>query len=160
TLVRWLQGGPRIGAVLSVVAELLEFLGAAHADGVLLNGLGPSSLLVDRAGRLHYLGTDAAVPLSTPAADWQPFFPPARYPRGYSAPECFDPAAPRDTRTDVYAWAAIAYLVLTDERPAQLAFEQGQPWARFGDAQVTRAAQVLKALPEDRVAVWAEQLGI
>jgi hypothetical protein len=159
-LVRWLQGGPRIGAVLSVVAELLEFLAAAHADGVLLNGLGPSSLLVDRAGRLHYLGTDAAVPLSTPAAEWQPFFPPERYPRGYSAPECFDPAAPRDTRTDVYAWAAVAYLVLTDERPAQLAFEQGQPWARFGDAQFTRAVQVLKALPDERVAVWAEQLGI
>src|SRR5207245_2819559 len=84
----------------SVVAELLEFVAGAHADGLLLNGLGPSALLVDRAGRTHYLGTDTAVQMTGPAGgkagfDWQRFFPPERYPRGYSAPECFDPAAPR-----------------------------------------------------------------
>ncbi len=179
TLIRWLQAAPPFTIVLSVVAELLEFLASCHDDGLLLNGLGPLSLLVDRAGRLHYLGTDTVVPLPVgtscqlvpdpgqagslsprTAPDWREFFPPERYARGYSAPECFDPAAPRDRRTDLYAWATIAYLLLTNERPAQLAFEQGQPWARFDEPQFARAAEALRAVPQERVAIWAEQLGL
>src|SRR5262249_37713267 len=88
-LSRWLHTDPAIGSVLSVVAELLEFVRSAHADGLLLNGLGPSAVLVDRAGRAHYLGTDAVVPLrlAPGAADWRPVFPPERYPRGHPAPD-------------------------------------------------------------------------
>src|SRR5262249_9189203 len=137
-ITRWLHGDPPLALVLSVVAELLGFVADAHADGLLLNGLGPSALLVDRAGRLHYLGSDTVVPFGDSAgaaADWKRFFPPERYPRGYSPPECFDPGAPRDRRTDLYAWAAITYFLLTGDRPVQLAFEQGQPWARFGPDQ-------------------------
>src|SRR5205807_1975005 len=137
----------------------------AHADGLLLNGLGPSGLLVDRAGRMHYLGSDMAVPREGPAgaaadADWERFFPPERYPRGYSAPECFDPAAPRDRRTDLYAWAATAYFLLSGDRPVQLAFAQGQPWARFGDEQFARLGRTLTAIPDAHVAAWAEQLRV
>src|SRR5262245_57215746 len=50
-LARWLHTDPPAGSVLSVAAELLEFVRSAHADGLLLNGLGPSTVLVDRAGR-------------------------------------------------------------------------------------------------------------
>ncbi|MCI0461813.1 MAG: hypothetical protein L0Z62_33095, partial [Gemmataceae bacterium] len=161
-LARWLHTDPPTATLLSVIAELLEFVHSAHDDGLLLNSLSPSTLLVDRAGRMHYLGTDSVVPL-TPAADlpdWRPFFPPERYPRGYSAPECFDPAAPRDRLTDLYAWAAIAYHVLTRDRPVQSALEQGQPWTRFGDSQFTRLQQALTAIPHGHVRNWAEQLGV
>ncbi len=168
TLARWLQTGPAIAARLAVVAELLEFVQAAHIDGLLLNGLGPSALLVDRAGRMHFLGTDMVVPLrdlgrgatGEVIPDWRPFFPPERYPRGYSAPECFDSAAARDQRTDLYAWAAVAYFVLTGDRPVQLALDQGQPWARFGDAQFTRLEESLRPLAAAQVRDWAEQLGV
>src|SRR5581483_3357841 len=94
------------------------------------------------------------------APDWREFFPPERYPRGYSAPECFEAAAEHDRRTDLYAWATITYLLLTGERPAQLAFEQGQPWARFDEPQFARVAEALKAVPEARARTWAEQLGV
>jgi hypothetical protein len=162
-VTRWLHSNPPLALVLSVVAELLEFIADAHADGLLLNGLGPSGLLVDRAGRMYYLGTDMVVQFdgtAGAAADWKRFFPPERYPRGYSAPECFDPAAPRDRRTDLYAWAAIAYFLLTGDRPVQLAFEQGQPWTRFGPDQFARLEKALAAIPATQIEHWAGQLRV
>jgi hypothetical protein len=162
-ITRWLHSEPPLALVLSVVAELLEFIANAHADGLLLNGLGPSGLLVDRAGRMHYLGTDMVVQLegsAGAAADWKRFFPPERYPRGYSAPECFDPAAACDRRTDLYAWAAITCFLLTSDRPVQLAFEQGQPWARFGPDQFARLEKALAAIPAAQVEHWAGQLRV
>jgi hypothetical protein len=157
-VTRWLHGDPPRALVLSVVAELLEFVADAHADGLLLNGLGPAALLIDRAGRMHYLASDLAVQLEGAPPDWKRFFPPERYSRGYSAPECFDPDAARDRRTDLYAWAATAYYLLTGDRPVQLAFEQGQPWARFGPVQFARLETALAALPAAQVEHWAEQL--
>jgi hypothetical protein len=164
-LARWRQGVRPLALVLSVLAELLEFVHSAHRDGLLLNGLGPGAVAVDLVGRVHYLGSDMVVhmpPAGAAAgpAPWARFFPPERYPRGFSAPECFDPAAPRDRRTDLYAWAAVAYFVLTGDRPAQLALGQGQPWARFGEAQVDALTQALRAVPPALVRVWGEQLGI
>src|SRR5436309_3565249 len=46
TVTRWLHSDPPLALVLSVVAELLEFVADAHKDSLLLNGLGPSALLV------------------------------------------------------------------------------------------------------------------
>src|SRR5262249_41165426 len=69
-----------------------------------------------------------------------------------------DPRAPRDRRTDLYAWAATAYFLLTGDRPVQLAFEQGQPWARFGEEQFARLEKALAALPPAQVEHWAAQL--
>src|SRR5262249_58920276 len=60
-LVRWQQGMPPLAAALAALAELLDFIRAAHGDGLLLNGLGPGNVLVDRVGRVHYLGTEMVV---------------------------------------------------------------------------------------------------
>jgi hypothetical protein len=158
-LVRWRQGGPPASALLALIAELLEFLRATHDDGLLLNGLGPAALLIDRAGRMHYLGTELVMPLAGAAAARR-FFPPERYPRGYSAPECFDPARPLDPRTDLYAWAALTYFLLTADRPPQLAFEQGQPWAHFQQPQLARLGQALRAIPPEQARDWAGQLAV
>jgi hypothetical protein len=170
-LVRWQQGMPPLAAGLAALAELLDFIRAAHGDGLLLNGLGPGNVLVDRVGRVHYLGTEMVVEMKQasqlaggPAAgariDWARFFPPERYPRGFSAPECFDPGQPRDRRTDLYAWATLAYLLLTGDRPPQLALSQGQPWARFQDAQFARLDRAMRAVPPVHVRNWAEQMGV
>jgi hypothetical protein len=171
-LARWKQNIQPLSWVLGILAELLEFIQAAHSDGLLLNGLGPGAVLVDPVGRVHYLGTDMVVEMTPgtrlavagtpagPALDWGRFFPPQRYPRGYSAPECFDPAGTRDRRTDLYGWATVAYFLLTADRPAQLAVNQGQPWARFESAQWSRLDRALRSIPPVHVRNWAEQLGI
>src|SRR5262249_41936843 len=91
---------------------------------------------------------------------WARLFPPERYPRGFSAPECFDARRPRDRHTDIYGWATIAYFLLTGDRPAQLAMNQGQQWARFEDPQFFRLDRALRTVPPAHVCVWAEQLGV
>jgi hypothetical protein len=170
-LARWRQGVLPLSWVLSALAELLEFIRAAHGDGMLLNGLGPGSVLVDRVGRVHYLATDMVVEMNpgtrvataldaSPSIDWARHFPPERYPRGFSAPECFDPAQPRDGRTDLYGWGTIAYFLLTGDRPAQLAVNQGQPWARFEEPQFARLTRALRSVPPALVRIWAEQLAV
>src|SRR5262249_10873892 len=88
------------------------------------------------------------------------FFPPGRYPRGFSAPECFGPGLPRDRRTDLYAWAAVAYAVFTGDRPERLAQEQGQPWARFQQAQFERLEKCLRTIRPAHVSNWGEQLSV
>src|SRR5262249_34039835 len=149
-LARWQQGILPLSAVLEVLAELLDFVGTAHADGLLLNGLGPTGVIVDRGGQIHYLGTDTVVEAAGPV-DRARFFPPERYPRGFSAPECFDPSAPRDRRADLYAWATLAYFLLTGDRPARLALAQGLPWARFQEPQFDQLDRALRAVPPAHV---------
>jgi hypothetical protein len=171
-LARWRQKIQPLAWVLGVLAELLEFIQAAHGDGLLLNGLGPGAVLVDPVGRVHYLGTDMVVELEPgtqlaiagaaagAGSDWTRLFPPERYPRGFAAPECFDPARPRDRRTDLYGWATIAYFLLTGDRPPQLALNQGQAWARFEEPQFARLERALRSIPPIHARNWAEQLGV
>ena len=78
----WQQQILPISSILAVLAELLEFAKQAHNEGLLLLGLGPSSLLVDASDRVHYVGTEMVLSQqsillkeSTPAAVWQRLFP-------------------------------------------------------------------------------------
>jgi hypothetical protein len=160
-LGRWQQTRPSRSAVLAVLAELLSFLRSVHEEGLILNGLGPDTVLVDGAGRVHYLGADLVVEAHAAAGfPWGLFFPPERYRHGFAAPECFDPAAPRDRRSDVYAWAVVAFFLLTGAAPAQMAQQQGQPWVRFGQAEFALLEKVLLALSQSQVRAWAEQLEV
>ncbi len=171
-LARWQQKVQPLSWVLGVLAELLQFVQAAHQDGLLLNGLGPGAVLVDRVGRVHYLAADMVVETARgtrlappdgdvpPVVDWARHFPPERYPFGFAAPECFDPARPRDRRTDLYGWASLAYFLLTGDRPVQLAQAQGQSWVRFGDPQFIRLNRALRSVPPALVRIWGEQLGV
>jgi hypothetical protein len=160
-LGRWQQTRPPRPAVLAVLAELLSFLHAVHADGLVLNGLCPDAVLVDAAGRVHYIDTDMVVETRSAATlDWGRLFPPERYPRGFSAPECFDPAAPRDRRADFYAWATLAYFLLTGINPIRFAQPQGRPWARFQEPELSLLEKALRGLAPVQVRAWAEQLGV
>src|SRR5262249_38872042 len=58
TLAGWLATEPPLSARLGLVAELLTFVGGAHAEGLLLHGLGPSAFVVDAQGYLGYLASD------------------------------------------------------------------------------------------------------
>jgi hypothetical protein len=160
-LETWRRAGPPRPAVLAVLAELLGFLGAAHDGGLVVNGLGPDTVLVDPAGRAHYVGTDLVVEArSAPGFDWGRFFPPERYAPGFAAPECFDPAAPRDRRTDLYAWAVLAHFLLTGADPAERARQQAQPWVSFHAADIAQLDKALRGLSQAQVRAWAEQLGV
>jgi hypothetical protein len=157
-LRRWRQTASR-PAMLALLAELLGFVRAAHEEGLIVNGLGPETVLVDGAGRTHYLGSDMAVAPADGFA-WGRFFPPERYAVGFAAPECFDPAAPRDQRTDLYAWAVLAWSLLTGGDPAALARQQDRSWVRFGAAELAQLEKALRSLAPATVAAWAEQLNL
>jgi hypothetical protein len=159
----WRRDGVSPATVLGVLAELLQFLDQAHAEGLLLYGLGPDAVLVDRGANAHYVGTDLVI--EAPHEDWSPdtrrlLFPYERFPRGFTAPEFFELAASPDARGDFYAWAALGYFLLTGHSPAEIAFEQRQPWAHFQDAHFARLEKSLSQVPAERVRDWSEQLGI
>lgn len=156
-----------IASILSVLAELLEFMRQAHAEGLLLLGLGPASLLIDASDRIHYVGAEMALSQqsvllkeSTPAAIWQRLYPAERFQRGYAAPECFDPGRRPDVRADLYSWAALAYTLFTGSDLARLAQEQGRPWATLGEAQFEPLQKYLLQLPANSLRAWAEQVGV
>jgi hypothetical protein len=97
-LPEWQHQIVPISSVFSVLAELLEFMRQAHAENLLLLGLGPTSLIVDASDRVHYVGAEmvlsrqsALLKETTPTALWQRLYPADRFARGYAAPECFDP---------------------------------------------------------------------
>ena len=163
----WQQQILPISSILAVLAELLEFLKQAHAESLLLLGLGPTSLLIDDSDRVHYVGTEMVLsqgsPLlkeGTPAAMWQRLFPADRFTRGFSAPECFDPAKRPDVRTDLYAWGTFAFSLLAGVDLIKIAQEQGRPWVAFTEAHWSQFEKRVTPLARNALIGWAEQIGV
>ena len=159
-----------ISSILAVLAELLVFLKEAHAEGLVLLGLGPQSLLVDASDRVHYIGTEmvlsqqsALLKDTTPAATWQRLFPLDRFARGYSAPECFDPGKRPDVRADLYAWGTLAFSLLTGIDLGKIAQEQGSRWCTLAEVlHWSRARQAPRRNfpPTTCMQARAEQIGV
>jgi serine/threonine protein kinase len=162
-LTAWQESVLPLAALLGVLAELLDFLRQAHADGLLLQALSPAAILVDRADRCHYLGTDTVIEATHDevSADQRArHFPADRFPLGFTAPENLEPETRPDARGDLYAWGAVAYYLLTGQSPADIALARGQPWARFSETHFRRLERSLRELPARHVNDWTEQLGL
>ena len=166
-LPAWLNQVLPVSSVLAVLAELLEFIHQAHAEGLLLLGLSPDAVVIDALERVHYVGSDMAVSQANPMLTerngsdaWSRFFPPERFPRGFAATECFLPGRRPDRRSDLYAWGCLVYLLLTGESPVQLAQDQGRRWALFQDEHFARLHAALNGVPGATLKTWADQLGI
>lgn len=164
----WQQQILPITSILSVLAEVLEFMKQAHEEGLLLLGLGPQALLIDASDRVHYVGTDLVLAQSsallkeaaTPAALWSRLFPADRFARGYAAPECYTLEHRPSARTDLYAWGVLAYSLLVGTDLGKLADEQGHPWIELQESHWTQFEKILRQLPENSVHAWADQLGV
>ncbi len=163
----WQQTILPLNSILAVLAEMLEFVRQAHDQGLLLLGLCPAALLIDASDRVHYLGGDLSISQqsmllkeSTPAEMWTRLCPAERFPRGYAAPECYTPSLRPDLRSDLYAWGALAYNLLTVQGCDEIAQEQGTPWAQFQDGHFDRVRRMLHEIPPASVEAWAEQLGV
>ena len=163
----WQQQILPVSSILAVLAELLEFLKQAHAEGLLLLGLGPASLLIDDSNRVHYVGTEmvlsqqsALLKDTTPTAVWQRLFPVDRFARGYAAPECFEPGTRPDARADLYAWGTLAFSLLTGIDLGQVAQDQGRPWVTLDESHWRQLEKVLAQLPAHNLQTWAEQIGM
>jgi hypothetical protein len=163
----WQQQVLPLSSILSVLAELLEFIKQAHAEGLQLLGLGPGSLLIDASDRVHYIGAEMVLPQDSDLfADeaseeaWRRLFPADRFARGVAAPECFDPKKRPDVRADLYAFGTLAYSLLTGIDASKVAQEQGRPWMTLDPAQWTQFEKALDQLPHSSLQGWAEQLGI
>ena len=163
----WQQQILPMSSILTVLAELLEFLQQAHFEGLLLLGLSPASLLIDGSDRVHFVGTEmvlsqqsALLKEITPAATWQRLFPADRFARGIAAPECFDLNKRPDVRSDLYAWGTLAFSLLTGIHLGQIARDQGRPWVTFSEAHWSQLEKVLAPLPRNSLQGWAEQIGV
>ncbi|MCI0639985.1 MAG: hypothetical protein L0Y72_00385 [Gemmataceae bacterium] len=179
-LAEWLGGAVPLTSLLSVSAELLDLVRHAHSEGLLLAGLGPAAVLVDGSDRIHYVGTDmvidrrqdipvrpdedrsaAAAGLSLTLQSWRRQFPAERLPRGFAAPELVEePPALPDQRSDLFAWGAVAFFLLSGQSPERIAEEQRRGWAHFLPDHFLRLETSLRAIPERHVRGWAEQLGV
>ncbi|MBI3409735.1 MAG: hypothetical protein HY040_15450, partial [Planctomycetes bacterium] len=161
SLGAWQRKVVPLASVLTVLAELLEFLRQAHAEGLLLQGLGPGAILVDPSDRIHYLGADMVLDQRADAArQWHEVFAPERLPRGFAAPELLESAGVPDARSDLYSWGALAYFLFTGHSPEQIAIEQGKDWANFQRQHFERLSKSLEGIPVTHCRNWAEQLGI
>jgi uncharacterized C2H2 Zn-finger protein len=165
-LPAWLKQIRPMTSVLAVLAELLEFISQAHAEGLLLLGLAPESVVVDGLERVHFVGTDMALAQSSPLLTekdgeaWGRYFPPERFPRGYAAPECFHAGGRPDRRSDLYSWGTLVYWLLTDDSPVQVAQGQARMWAQWQPEHFARLENALGQLPKEVRAGWAEELGV
>jgi hypothetical protein len=162
TLAEWQQQVLPLASLLAVLAETLSFMEQAHGAGLVLNGLSPQSVLVDRAERVHYVGTDMVFVVSdAPAAPaWQRFYPAQRYVAGFAPAECFEHKIQPDFRTDLYSWGSLAYFLLTGESPGRIAQEQGRSWAHFQEVHFANLERALRSVPPAHLRNWAEQLGL
>ncbi len=92
--------------------------------------------------------------------EWSRLFPPQRFARGYAPPESLQGTAVPDCRGDVYAWAAVAFFLLTGDNPEHMALEQEQWWATFHDFHFDKLEKILRGMPPAHVRIWGDQLGV
>src|SRR5439155_2230865 len=161
SLDEWHKNVLPLSSLLGVLAELLEFLRRAHDDGLVLNGLCPAAVIVDRAERVHYVGSDMVIDGSAALGpeQWRPLFPAERYARGYAPPECFHGRVP-DRSADLYAWGWLAYTLLTGDPPRASSGEHDQGWTLYQAEHAERLRDALSHVPPVLVRNWAEQLGV
>ncbi len=159
-LARWRQSVPNdLARVMSVVGQTLQFLDTMHGAGFLLNVLSPVAFWVDRLDRAHFLGTENVVDVAEAAA-WRGLFPPERYAQGFLAPELLDPDATPSHETDLFGWAALAWMLLTGDSPAKLAIKQQHRSPRFEGPQRERLRHELLRLPEQHVTDVQQTLNV
>ena len=157
----WQQSVVTVASLLSILAELLEFIRQTHGEGLLLQGLGPAGIVIDRSDRVHYIGSDMVVAQDEASSSaLRSLFPPERFARGFAAPELFEAERSPSPRSDLYAWGTLAYFLLTGQTPWQLALEQGRPWAQFQETHFAKLEQGLRNIPPAHVNMWAEELGL
>jgi hypothetical protein len=111
-------GAVPLRAILEVIAQVLDTVGAAHAAGIVHRDLKPENILVAKNGRAKVLDFGIAK-LMNPA----PGQPVARTRTGaalgtpeYMAPEQISGGAV-DARTDIYAMGVVLFEVVTGKRP-------------------------------------------
>ncbi len=166
TTREWQEQILPVSSILSVLAELLDFLRQAHAEDLLLLGLGPQAIRIDASDRVHYVETEAVLPRQNPLlqedarAAWQRLFPVGRFPTGYAAPECFAELRRPDARADLYAWGMLAFNMLAGVDVERIANDQGQPWATLDESHWAEFEKFLKQLPANTIEAWAVELGI
>ncbi len=159
-LARWRQSVQSdLARITSVVGQTLQFLDTMHGAGFLLNVLSPVVFWVDRLDRAHFLGTENVVD-EVEAAAWRRLFPPERYAQGFLAPELLDPDAVPSRASDLFGWAATAWMLLTGDSPAKLAIDQQQRSPQFEGPRRERLRQELLRLPEHSVGDIQHSLNI
>jgi len=148
--------GPRpLPAALSLLRDLLGALEHAHARGIIMRRIVPTTLLVDVSGRgvvtdLRYSNWCLAHVSPDDPATATPFM----------APEVRG-AAPGDPPADVYAVAAVIYFALTAQEPATdpAAIVAPRELRAAIPAQVERVLlRGLRASPEQRYLTATEML--
>lgn len=144
---------------LRVLSQILEFLSTLHTSRLLLNVVTPSSFWIDGLHQIHCLGTEHIVD-ERRARTWRGLFPSERYAQGFIAPELLNPEVPPSPQSDLYGWAALAWLVLTGEHPARLATVQHQRIARFEPMHRDQLRRELSRLKPQQVAIVKQELGV
>src|SRR6185437_15179890 len=90
SLESWLrEQTPALSRRLTALAGLLDFQAVLHAEGLLLNGLGPDAVWIDEFDRLHYLVSEMVVEAGKQQKQRR-LYSPERYPEGFSPQEFFD----------------------------------------------------------------------
>ena len=87
-------------------------------------------------------------------------YPPERYPVGFSPPEVFDPEEAVGGESDLYSWAALAYFLITGERPTSGRHRRaaGPAVRPFEDAHFARLEGELAEAAFQQLAARAEGL--
>src|SRR5207253_4742581 len=63
-------------------------------------------------------------------------------------------------RSDLYAWGALAYSLLTGADLSKAAQEQGWPWITYTEAHWAQLERTLTQLPRNSLTGWADQIGV
>lgn len=160
-LSAWRQNNVPIASVLSALAEILDFLRQAHAEGLVLPALHPGAFLVDSSHRVHYLGADPSLARDNgAAADGIHVVSQERSILTFTAPELFSEGTTPDCRCDLYSWGVLAYFLLSGQTPAQVGQHAERDKVQPVEFDFPRLENALGDIPASLCGEWAQQLGI
>ena len=108
------EGAMDLNTVSSVIAQAAAAVDYAHANGIVHRDIKPANLMVDAAGRVRLADFGIAKPMDDAATITTPGDMVGTI--SYVAPEIIG-GGPASAASDIYSLAAVAYEMLTGERP-------------------------------------------
>ncbi|HEY1697940.1 MAG TPA: serine/threonine-protein kinase [Polyangiaceae bacterium] len=157
-LRRWLRGGRfPVERALSIAADILKGLGAAHARGILHRDVKPDNIFLQRAPESPWYETKL---LDFGCAKWnhQPSSDQLLGTINYVAPELMD-GAEASEKSDVYATGVTLYEMLTAHHPygrLPISTRRGPPpplskYIEANDDLIELVCDALSPLPDARI---------
>ncbi len=140
---------------LMVGFEILRFAEVMHTNGLFVHSFHPEAFRIDEERRIHFLAADTVL-----TANSHPRSVCDRIPKGWCDSTAMHLVERCDSRLDLFAWASLAYFLVTGEKPPNTISSTSLTNPVFNSSYRSRFLAMLEKLTATDEIVLAKTIGV